>query len=223
MAGVPEAAAAFLVSRLRETRPLTIALGTGRTLRAAVEQVPSLDCHNHQLVSLVGNISPDGSASLFNAAGRLAELTQARHFPMPLPVFMSSSSERRHFFAMEAVRRFHAVADQADVHLVGIGQIDLKAPLLIDGFISHEETIDLMRRGAVGEIVGWAIDAEGNPIEGGTNERVTSVRLPVPPRGLAVGVAAGSAKVQAIRAALRGRCLSGLITNEATAKALLAP
>jgi len=218
---LPEAAAAFLESKLRETRPLIIALGTGRSLRAAVEQVPPMDCPNHQLVSLVGNISPDGSASLYNAVGRLAELTKARHFPMPLPVFVASSAEREHFFRIDAVRRFHAVADKADIRLVGIGQVDLKAQLFIDGFISHEETVDLMRRGAVGEIVAWAIDAQGNVIEGGMNERVTSVRLPVPPKGLAVGVAAGQSKVPAIRAALRGRHLSGLITNEETAKALL--
>jgi DNA-binding transcriptional regulator LsrR (DeoR family) len=219
--GVPEAAAAFLESRLRETRPMIIALGTGRTLRAAVEQIPPMDCPNHQLVSLVGNISPDGSASLFNAVGRLAELTNARHFPMPLPVFMASHAEREHFFAIDAVRRFHAVAGKADIRLVGVGQIDLKAQLLVDGFISHDETVDLMRRGAVGEIVAWAIDANGNIIEGGMNERVTSVRLAVPPNCLAVGAAAGQSKVAAIRAALKGRHLGGLITNEATAKALL--
>src|SRR4051812_45676111 len=75
MTGLPGAASAFLEQRLREARPTIIALGTGRTLRAAVEQVPPMDCPNHQLVSLVGNISPDGSASLYNAVGRLAELT----------------------------------------------------------------------------------------------------------------------------------------------------
>jgi DNA-binding transcriptional regulator LsrR (DeoR family) len=220
-AGLAETAAAFLESRLRESRPLIIGLGTGRALRAAVEQVPPMECPNHQLVSLVGNISPDGSASRYSAIGRLAELTNARHFPMPLPVFMSSNAERQHFLGIEAVRRFHAVADKADVRLVGVGQIDLNAQLLIDGFLTREETVDLMRHGAVGEIVAWALDADGNLIEGGTNERVTSVRLPAPPRGLAVGVAAGPSKVKAICAALRGRYLNGLITTEATATALL--
>ncbi|MBN9010579.1 MAG: hypothetical protein J0H63_10740, partial [Rhizobiales bacterium] len=38
---------------------------------------------------------------------------------------------------------------------------------------------------------------------------------------LAVGVAVGAAKVRAIRAALTGRIITGLITDEATASALL--
>src|SRR5689334_1916285 len=134
---------------------------------------------------------------------------------------MASKSERDQFFQIEAVRRFHAVADRADIRLVGVGQIDLKAQLLIDGFITHDETVDMMRRGAVGEIIAWALDAEGHIIDGGMNERVTSIRLPVPPQGLTVGVAAGHSKVRAIRAALKGQHLSGLITNETTAKALL--
>ena len=40
--------------------------------------------------------------------------------------------------------------------------------------------------------------------------------------GLVVGIAAGPTKVAAIRAALTGRILNSLITDEATAAALLA-
>jgi DNA-binding transcriptional regulator LsrR (DeoR family) len=61
----------------------------------------------------------------------------------------------------------------------------------------------------------------GQRFEGGTNERVTSVSLPVPPKGLVVGVAAGHSKVVAIRAALKDRHLNGFITTETTAQALV--
>ncbi len=44
--------------RLRSEKPAIVAIGTGRAMRAAVEQVPPMDCPNHQIVSLVGNISP---------------------------------------------------------------------------------------------------------------------------------------------------------------------
>ena len=54
-------------------------------------------------------------------------------------------------------------------------------------------------------------------IDGGTNSRLTSIALQVPARGLTIGAAVGPAKVAAIRAALKGRLLNGLITDEATA------
>src|SRR5687768_9835997 len=84
VAGVANRAAALLETTLRSEKPTIVAIGTGRTMRAAVEQVAPMDCPNHQLVSLVGNISPDGSASFFDTLARLADLTKARHYPVPL-------------------------------------------------------------------------------------------------------------------------------------------
>jgi DNA-binding transcriptional regulator LsrR (DeoR family) len=221
-AGLAERAAALLEQHLQVEKPVIIAIGTGRSMRAAVEQVPSMSCPNHQLVSLVGNISPDGSASAFDAIARLADLTKVRHYPMPLPVFVTSEAEREQLLQIYAVRRIRAIAEKADLRLVGIGQIDQGAQLHIDGFINREELLELMRLGAVGEIIGWAFDANGEVLNGGTNQRVTSVPLQVPAPALTVGAALGVAKTPALRAALKGRLLNGLITDEITAKALLA-
>jgi DNA-binding transcriptional regulator LsrR (DeoR family) len=221
VAGIAERAAALLESILRASRPATIGMGTGRAMRASVEQVPAMDCPNHQLVSLVGNISPDGSASFFDTVARFADLTKARHYPMPLPVFVSSEAEREQLLQINPVARVRAIAEKADLRLIGIGQIDQQAQLYVDGFITREELLELMRLGAVGELTGWAFDAHGRIIEGGTNRRVTSVPHRVSAEGLTVGVAIGLAKVVAIRAALTGRMLTGLITDETTARALL--
>ena len=49
----------------------------------------------------------------------------------------------------------------------------------------------MRRLGAVGEVTGWAFDAAGRIIDGGFNERLTSVPRTVPPTGLVVGVAQG--------------------------------
>jgi DNA-binding transcriptional regulator LsrR (DeoR family) len=221
VAGIAERAAALLESILRASRPAILGMGTGRAMRAAVEQIPAMDCPNHRIVSLVGNISPDGSASLFDAVARFADLTKARHYPMPLPVFAASEAEREQLLRIDPVARVRAIAEQADLRLVGIGQVDQGAQLLIDGFLDREELLELMRLGAVGEIIGWAFDREGRIIDGGSNRRVTSVPHRVAAEALTVGAALGRAKVPAMRAALTGRMLSGLITDEATAKALL--
>jgi DNA-binding transcriptional regulator LsrR (DeoR family) len=90
-----------------------------------------------------------------------------------------------------------------------------------DGFITDAELAELTERGAVGEIVGWAFDAEGRLIEGSVNARVVSLPLEQPVQRLVIGVAHGPNKVAPIRAALRGRLISGLITDEATARSIL--
>jgi DNA-binding transcriptional regulator LsrR (DeoR family) len=190
-------------------------------VRAAVERVSPIDCPNHQIVSLVGNISADGSASFFDTVGRLADRTKARHYPMPLPFLMSSKAERDQMLRIDPIARVRAVAAKADLRLVGIGQMDQRAQVHVDGFVSREELFEIMRLGAVGELIGWAFDAEGRIIDGGTNRRLTSIALPVPAEALTIGAAVGAAKVAAIRAALKGRLINGLITDETTAAAIL--
>ncbi|MBN9008789.1 MAG: hypothetical protein J0H63_01210, partial [Rhizobiales bacterium] len=151
VAGVASAAAGFLEQTLSAEKPIIVALGTGRTLRAAVEQIRPVERPYHQLVSLVGNIAPDGSASFFDTLTRLADLTKARHYPIPLPLFARNPEERELLVGIEPVRRVHALAARADLTLVGVGQMDGEAQQFVDGFISREELLDLMRLGAVGE------------------------------------------------------------------------
>ncbi len=220
-AGVAANAAGFLEQKLAVETPLIIALGTGRTLRAAVDQIRPIGAPHHQLVSLVGNIAPDGSASFFDTLTKLADLTQALHYPIPLPVVAASREERDLLIEIEPVRRVRALAARADLTLVGVGQMDRNAQQFIDGFISREELYELMRAGAVGEVVGWSFDEAGRILDTGANLRLTSVPHQPGADRLVVGVAVGPAKVRPIHAALRGRILTGLITDEATARALL--
>jgi DNA-binding transcriptional regulator LsrR (DeoR family) len=79
----------------------------------------------------------------------------------------------------------------------------------------------MMRLGAVGEITGWAYDARGCLIKGGTNRRLTSIPPQLPAKTATIAAAVGHAKVPAIKAALAGRLVNGLITDEATARAIL--
>src|SRR5438105_7178957 len=220
-AGIAERAANILESTLRTEKPTIVALGTGRAVRAAVERVSPIDCPNHQIVSLVGNISADGSASFFDTVGRLADRTRARHYPMPLPFLMSSERERDQMLKIDPIAKVRAVAAKADLRLVGIGQMDQRAQVLIDGFVSREELLEMMRLGAGGGVAGWAFDAQGRLIKGRTNARLTTVPPRGPPEPLTIGAAVGSAKVSAIRAALKGRLINGLITDEATARTIL--
>jgi DNA-binding transcriptional regulator LsrR (DeoR family) len=220
-AGIAERCANLLETTLRSETPVIVALGTGRAVRAAVERVSPIERPDHQIVSLVGNISTDGSASFYDTVGRLADRTGARHYPMPLPFLMSSEDERNRMVRIEPIARVKAVAAKADLRLIGIGQMDQKAQVHVDGFVTREELLEMMRLGAVGEVTGWAYDARGRIIKGGTNKRLTSIPPDIPARSTTIAAAVGTAKVPAIKAALAGRVINGLITDEATARAVL--
>lgn len=220
--GIAEAAAGEIERRLQSKSPIVMAIGTGRTLKAAIEQLSPMECPQHKIVSLAGNIAPDGSASFYNVIFTMADTVKARSFPMPLPVIASSSEERELLHDQPMVHATLALAQTADVAFVGVGDLTEDAPLFVDGFISPSELASLQEAGAVGEICGWAFDENGKLIDGFTNGRVASGPLPPTDHCLIIAIAKGERKLPGLRAALRGHLINGLITDEQTAQALLA-
>mgnify|MGYP002718351490 CR=1 FL=1 len=220
--GVADAAAAELERRLSAAEPVRLAVGTGRTLKAAIDKLPSMECPQHEIVSLTGSIAPDGSAAFFNVIFSLADKVKARSFPMPLPVIASSREERALLHSQPMIAATLERAAAADLTFLGIGDLGPSAPLFVDGFLTREELASLTQAGAVGEILGWAFDSQGRLIEGLTNERVASAPLSSRPGGLVVAIAKGENKAPGILAALKGGLVNGLLTDEATAARLLA-
>lgn len=219
--GVAEAAAAEIEKRLSSSVPIVMALGTGRTLKAAIEKLPAMECPQHKVVSLTGNIAPDGSAAFYNVVFTMADKVKSRSFPMPLPVIASSPEERELLHGQELIRATMALAAEADVTFVGVGDLGPEAPLYEDGFISKEELVALRKAGAVAEIVGWAFDSEGRPVEGVINGRVASAPIPSRDSSQVIALAMGERKLPGIFAAVSGRLVNGLVTDERTAAALL--
>ncbi len=225
-ADAPEAGVALMLADtieqwLRRPEPMTMAIGTGRTLRAAIAQLPHIDCPQHRIVSLTGNIAPDGSTAYYNVLFTLSDLVTARSFPMPLPVIAPTVHERQAVNGQPSIQRLIRMSSEAAVAFLGIGTVGAAAPLMLDGFLSQPDLDALVAAGAVGEITGWAYDAQGRLIEGLSNDRVASA--PIPPRAstLVIGAAHGLDKLPAIRGALQGGLVSGLITDAATAAGLL--
>lgn len=220
LAGVAAQAAIEMERLLADEAPRILALGTGRALTASVEQVERMDRPQHRIVSLLGNMMRDGSASPFNATIRLAERVGARRYPMALPVFADGPDEVAMLHAQAPVANTLELCARADLAFVGVAPVSVHAPMVVDGFVAPEEIEAMVARGAVGEITGWAYDAAGRVLEGGHNDRVAGapLRPDGPPR---IGVAVGAAKADALRAALEGGLLRGIVTDEATAAAVL--
>lgn len=222
LTGIAIAAAVELERVLKSPERRVVSLGTGRALKATVEQLPRMSCPQHVVVSRLGNMMQDGSASPYNATISLAERIGAPHYPYPLPVLARHPSELAAMRNQEAVRNTIRLCEGADLSLVGIGQMDRSAPMFLDGFASEAEMDELVGLGAAGEITSWVYNREGRIIDCAFNERVASAPLPRAADRPMIAVATGEAKLPAIRAALQGHLVNGLITSEATAERLLA-
>lgn len=222
LTGVAPFAAPILEREFLETSPRVFALGTGRTLRQVVEQLPSIDGSQHKLVSLIGNVAPDGSATLYEVIIRLAEKLSAPHFPLSIPLVSRSPEESQLYRSLPHVLTARALAENADLAIVGVGQMTQDAPLLVDGFINADEHAALVSAGAVGELGGHTFDAQGRFVEHPMNDRIVGVRVPVNDVPV-LCIGAGKTKVIPLRSALQGGLISKLITDEVTARELLKP
>jgi DNA-binding transcriptional regulator LsrR (DeoR family) len=205
---------------LRSEDPLVISLGTGRTLRKVVDDLPAMSCPQHRLVSLIGNAATDGSATVYEVIMRMADRVGARHFPLALPVIAQDEADRDFHLDLRHAQPALTLARTADIAFVGIGQISENAPIIEDGFINRAGLDALLSCGASGELVGWAFDSDGKYLEGGNNTLVIGVRADTSGKPV-VCIAAGASKYKALKAALRGGLFSGLITDEDCARHLL--
>jgi DNA-binding transcriptional regulator LsrR (DeoR family) len=213
--------ARYIETLMTQKTPVTLALGTGRSLREAVRQVPSMDQPQHKISSLVGNVTRDGRASPYDVVMRLADKVGAQCYPLPMPIIANSPEERAMLQAQRGYQAVAALAREAKAWIVGVAGIDWNAPLHADGFIDDRELGDMMEAGAVGEVMGWTYDRDGRPVFTELHERLTAIRLTIPAEQTIILAGAGAAKVPAVLGALKGRIANGVVTDEATATAVL--
>jgi DNA-binding transcriptional regulator LsrR (DeoR family) len=123
-------------------------------------------------------------------------------------------------FVCETIDRFHSVT----LALVGIGDVEPSDLLASSGNVFSEQELRALRElGAVGDVCLRFFDAEGAPIVTPLNDRIIGMELEqLRQVKRSVGIAGGERKHAAIRGAVRGGYVNVLITDLATAQALVA-
>ena len=199
-----------------------IGLGHGRTLAAAVQQLPRLDAAGLRFVSLIGGLTRRYAANPYDVMHTMAARTGAQSFVLPVPFYANSAEDRAVLLAQPGVREIFDMARHAPLKVVGIGTADAGAQSVSSGMIEPREIAEITRVGGLGEMLGHFFDAHGRVLETGLTARLLAADLEGPKGARIVAIAGGSSKVAAIRAVLASGRLQGLITDEQTARALLA-
>jgi DNA-binding transcriptional regulator LsrR (DeoR family) len=214
------AAAAFLHRTFESGAHQIVGVGHGRSLAAAVDLMPRVPAPDVRLVCLLGGLPRRLSTGPFDVVNRLAEKTGADAYLMPVPMFANSAADSHVLRAQRGVADTLALAAEATLMVAGIGAVAEAAFLPMAGMIAPDEVRDLRAAGAVGEILGRYFAADGTPIATPLHDRL--IALPASALRGVVAVAAGEEKIDAINAVLQSQLLTGLITDEPTARRLAA-
>ncbi len=199
-----------------------IGVGHGRTLAAVVASLPRLERPGVRFVSLLGSLTRHAAANPFDVIHRLTALTGAESYFMPAPFFADSVEDRAVLLGQRSLQSVFALARQAELVVVGLGEVGLNSHLLTSGMITAEEFAEVERSGAVGEVLGRFLDGHGRPVAAAINDRALAVPLEDLSGRQVVAIAGGRDKVHAIAAVLASGLLTGLITDEATAREIAA-
>ena len=215
------AGAAFLRREIERGDTPVIGLGHGRTLAAAIHEMPRIDANGIRFVSLLGGLTRHYAANPHDVMHRLAAKTGAQAYVLPVPFFANSAEDRAVLLAQPGVREIFDMSGGAGLKLVGIGTADSGAQLVASGMIEPREIDEINAAGGAGEMLGHFFDAQGGVLETTLSARTLSVELNTRDDSRIVAIAGGAEKVGAVRAVLRSGWLKGLITDEATARAIV--
>lgn len=215
------AGASFLRREIQTLKKGTIGIGHGRTLAAAIQAMPQVAAGEVNFVSLLGGFTRNYAANPHDVMHSLASKTSGEAYVLPLPFFADSVEDRKVFLAQRGVRSVMARAAHADLMVVGVGTVDVDTQLVTTRMVEPDEIQDVQSRGGVGELLGHFFDPEGHAIKTSLSDRTLSLDLETLRGRRIVALAGGPDKVSGIRAILHSKALSGLITDERTATALL--
>lgn len=199
-----------------------IGIGHGRTLAAAVDLMPGVPAGNVKFVSLLGGLTRRFAASPFDVIHKLAERTGAEAYVMPVPFFANSAADRRVLESQFGVSNVIAMSRRTELYIAGIGEVDRKSFIASAGMLDEDDVRDVMKTGAAAEILGHFFDAAGRHMPNPVSDRALAPRFADLQAHKIVALAGGTSKTQAIHAILASGLLFGLITDEATARRLVA-
>jgi len=212
----------YLSNALLSGEHAVIGFGHGRTLAACAAALPRISVPGVKLVSLLGGLTRRFSTTPFDVIHRLVERTNAEAYVLPLPFYANTIEDRAVLLDQRGVRPVVEMGIGATLRLVGIGTMEADASMLQTGMVEREEFEEARRAGGVGEVLGHIFSARGVRVETELSARTLSMPAEDIGRQHTVAIAGGRSKIEPIRGVLASGLIHGLITDERTAKALLA-
>jgi len=212
----------YLSHALQSGEHAVIGFGHGRTLAACAAALPRLSVPGVKLVSLLGGLTRRFATTPFDVIHRLVERTSAEAYVLPLPFYANTIEDRAVLLDQRGVRPVVEMGIEATLRLVGIGTMEADASMLQTGMVEREDFEEARRAGGVGEVLGHIFSERGERVETGLSARTLSMPVEDIGRHRTVAIAGGRSKVGPIRGVLASGLIHGLITDERTAKALLA-
>jgi len=206
------------------TDGMNVGIAWGTALFQMVQHLQHLNVVDTSVVQLMGGLgSSNPQYDGADLARDLSRLLNARYYPLQCPVLVNNRNLKDMLAAEPGIKEALERTCKLDIAFVGLSSNDPdKSALVKAGFMNHMEAEDTIKAGAVGHICGYSYDKDGKMLDHSVNHRIIGIEfnrlIEIRER---IGIACGSEKADAIKAALTGGLITTLITDESAALRIL--
>ena len=218
---IGNAAGMYISDTLRDG--MSVGVGWGATLYESLQTLTTKPLENVQVISLLGGIV---QARRFNPAEfgwQFARAIGADCYLLLAPAVVDSPETRKALLERCGLNDVFKRAEKLDIAMLSAGTMAPSSTAFRFNMLSEEDRLELIAKGAVGDLLYNFFDIDGKLIDHPVNSRIMSLPIAqlrdVPLRVISAG---GDEKIQAILGAIKLINCNVLITNEKTAKDLLA-
>jgi DNA-binding transcriptional regulator LsrR (DeoR family) len=204
------------------TDDMSIGVGWGATLYESLQTLAPRELENVQVISLLGGIVQARRNNPAEFAWQFARTVGADCYLLAAPAVVDSPETKEALIERCGLNDVLRRAQRIDMALLSVGTMAPDSTAFRFGFSSEEERSDLIKLGAVGDLLYNFYDNSGTIVDHPFNRRIMSIPLEqlrnVPIRVIASG---GHEKVESILGGIKLVNCNVLVTNEATARELL--
>lgn len=199
-----------------------IGVGWGTTLNNMAQALIPKPLKGAQIVQLEGGVTH----SEWNTYSREILEKFAANFDtvaqyLPLPVIFDTKETKELVDKDRYIKRILELGRHANIALFSVGTVRPTALFFRLGYTDIQEK-EKIQKNSVGDICSRFFDVEGRVCNRDLDDRTVGITLPeLRDKEYSIMISGGEAKVNAIRAALKGRYANVLITDQFTGKALL--
>jgi DNA-binding transcriptional regulator LsrR (DeoR family) len=199
-----------------------ISVGWGRTLSASIKRLRSRQLKDSSVVSLMGGLTRGSETNAFEVSTELAKTLGADCYYVTAPIYCPSVDSREILLTHSGVDEVMARAKSSNVAIVSCSDLSHKTALTSMDSV-RQRIPELTQAGAIGELLGTFLDAQGAPVDHLINRSV----IAMPPADLktiasSILISGGLYKADIIQAILSAAYVNCLVTDEAVAQRLVA-
>jgi deoxyribonucleoside regulator len=203
--------------------PRTLGVSWGRTLDAVARALGDGWATGVNVVQVNGGVSlTRGGGSAAETAIMIAEKARGRAMLLPSPAILERRETRLAIESDRTVAGVLADAASASAYLFSAGVAGGDSILVDSGYLTRGDVADLVRKGAVGDVLGRYIDAYGAVVDRTLDDRTVGIGLDrLRAAKQSIAVIAGEAKHRVAHAVVSSGLCTIIVTDEATALAVL--